>query len=612
MKTRLLQIIFLFFLIAEMPAQSGVFKWQSEASPPAPCHNPALLVSFRSQGYCGPADRPAIAVQCTNCEGENWNFSVEVRAPGEDWRPLRPDGLPQIAFGNDERVEPLCALPADNYYVRVQAWGVTCATKVTRLLGEPVAIAAAGSRTFAYAQEAPPPVSPSLPETCKVSGQAVLNGALIRGWLMLEAGSPCGELRPYATVTYSHPEYRNQPIEDIPLTPGVKVPFAFELDARDLARSRHPIEVLVYSGMEIAARQVPLAGYWIEAETEQVAVTTPRAASPATAFPAPGTQAAAPAEPMLQETFDTIGVTASDPNCNGIQDLKIVYHPVSPDDPNYITWLSPRCCQEEGCEYAVWIGSDPDRVRLLVKGTKPGAIIREVLQGARPDDTYFEVVVETANGVRKAAFIVGEGPIYGLEEVIAYRDRRKQDFPTSDSLVFVKSPRQPSPPEPYSPPAHGPAGEEPLRYEASNNLWISPDEPASPGIKSEPPGGSPAASDVFQLAEPQVPMVGFSTCRYDRDVILTADREVRVGEAVTIKYDHSREGYRYTLYFQPAGTEEWVLAPGTRELQEKPEFRLLARPYHSGNYLILTYKPAKKWGCLSSTPDAPIKLNVTN
>jgi hypothetical protein len=141
---------------------------------------------------------------------------------------------------------------------------------------------------------------------------------------------------------------------------------------------------------------------------------------------------------------------------------------------------------------------------------------------------------------------------------------------------------------------------------------MAPGVPASAGIKSESLAFGSAAGDVFQLVEPQIPLLGFTPCRYDRDVTLTADREVRVGEEVIIKYDHSREGYRYTLYFQPAGENEWVLAPGTRELQEKPEFHLLARPYHSGNYLILTYKPAKKWGCLSSTSDAPIKLNVTN
>jgi len=613
MKPFLLQIIFLFFLTAVLPAQSGVFQWQGEAASAAPCHDPAVLIGIKQQGYCGDADRPAIVVQCTNCEEVNWNFAVEVRAPGEDWRPLRPDGLPQIASGNAQRIEPMCVLAPDSYYVRVQAWGLTCPSKVTRLLGEPVAITATGSKTFAYAGKAPEGAA-SMPESCKVAGQAVLTGTTIRGWLRLDAASPCRGLNPYATVTYSNPAYRDLPISDLPLQAGVEVPFQFELDARDLARSQHPIEVLVYSGMGIAAQQVPLASYWLHAEPEQVAsAVTPRATPPVQAFPALATGEEAPAEPMLQETFDTIGVTASDPNCNGIQDIKIVYHPVSPDEPNYISWLSPRCCQEEGCAYAVWVGSDPDRVRLLVKGTKPGAVIREVLPGLLPGDDYFEVVMETSNGVRKAAFVTDEGPIYGLEEVIAYRDRWNQDMPKSDSLVFVKSPGAMLPQEPatkevtpYQPPGQA------THYEASTNSWMGAEDPSIPTIRSGPSPSMPALVEVTQLREPLIPVSTFSPCRYDRDVTMTGDQQIRRGERVTIKYDHSREGYLYTLYFRPETSNEWVIAPGTQELQEKPEFHLNAQPYHSGSYLILTYKPSKKWGCLSSTLEAPVKLSVTN
>ncbi len=545
-----------------------------------PCVNPDISVSVDPAGYCGDANRPAVKIQCLNCYGQRWDFAVETRTEDGPWAGLRADGIRQTAEGAALRTEPLCALRPDVYYVRVLAWGEHCTTPVIFGAG-PIVVLEPSRRDFVTKSvdpiETAPPVAPlpALPEECQAEGEATIDGDLISGTVELPQRSPCADYHTYAQVTYINPGYRDITLNRFPLQPGVQAPFDIRLDERDLRRGIHTIQVVVYVRESSMVEGVPVHSFWIRAEKEEGPYRSREAYSSRPSFeplksePYEATRRPYESPPVYTEDsdiatrgfepepafpssfsddIDTLSVTASDPNCTQVQDMQLVFDPNRPDQPLYISWLSPRCCQEEGCSYTVWAGKNPDQLRLLVRGNKPGAFVRELLEGQLPTDRYFEVVVNTANGKRKAAYVLGEGPKYGFEEVLEYRDRRRP--PKSDSLAFFKL-------EPY------------------------------------------------EYQQPERPINEFAPCKYRRATSLVADGPVEEGDEFTVKYDFSDKGYRYTLYFLPEGSDQWVLAPGTREEQRIPAFTMTATPFHTGRYLVLASK--KNWGCLS----APLTEGLT-
>jgi hypothetical protein len=567
-----------------------------------PCQDPDISVRIEPSGYCGTENRPAVLIQCRDCHGENWEFSVEVRTESTFWRSLRSDGLRQSALGVGVRTEPLCLIPAGNYFIRVLAWGVNCQTPVVREVGTSVAIYDRGTTQMeswrSPSSSSSAPVLNPLPDTCAVKGYATLDGNMIRGALELAAGSPCGELRPFADVRYVHPGHRDLTAGQIALLPGRISPFEILLEEDDLTRGIHTIQVVSYVRPEASQETVAMGSFWIRAKTgatgfgesrEIASNNTPVYTNPSggvvlypadnpyeTQVPVGGGQMTTKSadgwntsadknfeDPLLSQDFETVQVTAGDPNCTQIQDLRLVFFSSKADQPLYISWLSPRCCQQDGCQYSIWAGKAPDQLRLLITGNKPGAMVKELLQDLMPGDVYFEVVVKTANGSRKAAYVVGEGPKYGFEEILAYHDRLKP--PSSDTLVYRKE----------------------------KAIAVGMPGPASQ-----------------ELQKPNLPIANFKPCKYKRETSIIGDLPVHADDEVKLKYDFSEKGYQYTLYFQPNGSGDWSLAPGTKELQSSPEFTLKAGPQHSGKYLVLAYKSNSNWGCLSAPVTEPVELKV--
>lgn len=604
------------------PAQN----WQPKTTaPPDPCREANLSVRIEPSGFCQNYDRPAIMIQCVNCEGQQWDFSVEARAEYGDWRPLRSDGQLQTAFGTTVRTEPLCILAPGKYYVRVLAWGEGCKTPTAQIVGASILIPEL--QPSSYASNPRPaetqPDTPSLPDTCAVDGRALLTGDIIRGGLRLEAGSPCGNIAPYAEIHYVHPGYRDLTIDRVPLTAGEVVPFQFQLDGRDLGRSIHPIEVIVYSNAAPTLQDIPLSSFWLNTGVERQSMRSTENQTSLTKdgtleeysdnapryeeVPPQSQEAGDSYASSLSETIDTVGVVASDPNCNGIQNLEMYYHRAEPEKPVFISWLSPRCCQREGCEYTVWAGPDPQQLRLLVEGSKPGATVSELLQGLQAGDKYFEVVVSTSNGTRKAAYAMGEGPLYGYEDIIAYRDRFNP--PSGDPLVLQKDKKEV--------PGSGSVTEAPTELAAStDDEQYDLDTPAA--ATREPRSafawdgnaGREAATPRFQ--QPRLPIREFEPCQYHRETEVISNRPLQAGDQVELRYDHDRTGYQYTLYYYVKELDQWVIAPGTEELQSSATFSFQASPEQSGDYIILSYKPSKGWGCLSDPLDNPIKLNIVD
>jgi hypothetical protein len=269
-----------------------------------------------------------------------------------------------------------------------------------------------------------------------------------------------------------------------------------------------------------------------------------------------------------------VQVTASDPNCTPIQDLRVVFDSNQRGKPLFISWLTPRCCQEEGCNYTVWTGPDPKQLRLLMKGKKSGAIISEVLQGVDQRDQYYEVVVETGNGMRKAAYALGTGPLYGVQEILDYHDMLYPPAPTIVEGVV---------------------------------------ETTIPGENTAAKSGEIESAVLLNAQEPEMPISDFETCKYKRNTLVSGDQPAAVGSEITLKYDFNDKRYQYTLYHQPVGQEEWVIAPGTEELQSSSSFTLKVQPYHAGKYVILSYKPSSGssgWGCLSAPLEEAVTVQV--
>lgn len=541
-----------------------------------PCQDPRISVQLAQSGYCGDANRPAIQVQCSTCNQQNWQFSVELRTAYGTWQPLRLDGRPQAAYGNSLRTEPLCTLQPETYYVRVLAWGENCSSPVISNLSMPITIR--DNQKAEVIPPVPPTMTdrgPAIPDTCVVYATAQLTGNIVRGTVELPANSPCVAFQPYAQLRYLHPGYRDINVDKLPLAAGSIVPFEMTLDDKDLMRGIHPVQVAVF--IDANGRSVPVGSFWIKAESTSDPVPVMPSEQPMAMQPIKNPYGQKPQQPAVQdntvasrggqdayfdeslidESFDTIAVTASDPNCTQIQDLQLVYDPAVPNQPLYISWLSPRCCQLDGCGYSVWVGK-PGQLKLLVSGSKSGATIRELLPKLAANDDYFEVVVKTSNGVRKAAYVLGEGPKYGFEEILEYQDRFNP--PKSDEVVLTK--------------------------------------------------GSPLEPRMVTYEKPQRPIADFRPCRIKRNFTLEGDQPVEAGDMITLKYDFSAADYQYTLYHLPEGDKEWVVAPGTKQLQSSPEFEIEAEPIHTGKYLILSYKPDKNWGCLSAPMDQAIHLNI--
>lgn len=526
----------------------------------APCENPDIKIELAPTGYCNLSDKPAILIQCDNCRTKNWSFKVEVRRENSYWVPLRSDGMAQAALGNNLRIEPLCDLGEGSYYARVSAWGENCSAPVVRELNRMINIRSASDYTpYSYGEIASPeePLTAkayqAIPQECKVLGKAFLQQNKITGSLVLEPNTPCADFNPYAEVRYIHPGYRDIILEPLLLAAGKTTPFEINLDERDLNRGIHTLQVIVFGRSSTLSEGVPIAAFWLKAE-EANDQTNPLPAAPVNAG-LPPIDAPSEAYPGLWQNIDTISVKASDPNCNQIQNLQLVYDSNKSRIPLFVSWLSPRCCQEKGCTYTVWAGPDPMQTRLIVKGNKSGAIIRELLPGISPDDNYFEVVVETSNGNRKAAYLVGQGPLYGIEAVLDYQDSFRPQ--SSDPLIMKK-----------------------------------------------------ASSFTYKV--PELPFSNFAPCRYKRQTWLAAEKPIRVGDIIRIQYDFKDPGHQYSLYFKPEGSNEWVLAPDTQELQNSPVFEFAASPFHSGQYLVLVYKSSNNWGCLSESPEQSVQIHVND
>ncbi len=586
-----------------------------------PCKNPNIILGVERSGYCESGNRPALLVQCTNCENRNWKFSVELRNTYEDWRPIRSEGNQQLATGNALRREPLCLLRPGEYYARVLAWGDNCPQPVVVThegaidVSDQPPLPAANPEAIVEMQESEP-----LPDSCQVSGQAALNGSYIQGWLYLPAYSTCAYLKPRATVRYVNPKHRDMTLEQIPLIPGAQNPFQFALDARDLDRGIHTIQVVVLVSAPGNGDDMAVESFWLKAgdtrsmsasaydqpgitANTQPAKNPPSdpawnpaptganqksAAGQTTTPPNNGFEEEPFIDPMLEQQIQEVSVTASDPNCTPIQDLRLVFDPKNPGNPLYISWLSPRCCQEGGCEYTVWSGASPSSLKLLVKGNKPGAVISELLANNTSGDRYYEVVVKSPNGNRKAAYVLGEGPKYGIEQILDYQDRIKGGGPKSDTLVAVR--------------------EKPAKV----LLPTGETQVATPQVNwNETAAVKGPGNLTFVYDSPKYDATGFEPCKYKRETTVSpAFPGIQPGTEISLKYDFNDKDYRFTLYLLPEDVDEWVIAPGTRELQEKPEFKFEATPHHSGKYVVLSIKNGGTWGCLSTPLEEAIRITV--
>lgn len=567
-----------------------------------PCFEPDLVVKVEPSGYCGESNRPAVLVQCNNCQGKNWRFAVEAKTKYGDWQSLRADGQPQNALGVSVRTEPLCMVQPGMYNIQVLAWGQNCTTPIVKTVQTAIIIPDERMINNPPVVSAPATTAPAednyrrLPDTCEVNARASLTGNVIRGTIELQRNSPCSDMMPYASIKYVHPSYRDLTIEKINLIPGAVVPFEFELDSRDVMRGIHTLQVHTFVKSELTGEEVPMGSFWVKAEVGGQRESTYLAARDGASLPkqegTPGVKETTPPaanqvqtdpyassldESLMEETINTVNVTASDPNCTPIQELQLVFDGARSTMPLYIAWLNPRCCQEEGCEYTVWAGSAPQQLRLLVKGRKSGALIRELLAGLYPNDQYFEVVVKTGNGQRKAAYVMGEGPIYGIEEIIAFHDKvnpKKVEAP-DDEFTSVS---------------------------------VIPEGAVGGELMSRMPNAGAPVRPIYDI--PTLPITNFEPCKYKRDVVVKAEQPIQVDDTVFISYGFKDKDYHYSLYFLPENEKEWVIAPGTAEFQSSPDFKLKMSSYHSGKYIVLSQKTSSSWGCLSTPVSEAIELNV--
>lgn len=577
----------------------------AESARNSPCQNPDLFVQIEPNGYCGEENRPAVLVQCMNCQGKKWEFNVEYRTASGTWESLKADGKPQPAFGNAIRTEPLCNMLAGAYFVRVIARSEHCATAITHNISSKILIEEEGKQakeadftTKGVFSDETAKEAQFLPDTCAVVAKATIAGNVIQGVVELALGSPCGNFSPYAEIFYVHPGYRDIAVKPISLIPGAKVPFEIKLDEKDIARGIHTLRIVAHTRLEAAGQGVPMSAFWLKATEkgkEMPSMPKPLAEdNPIKAYGNPPMEVLVASEqtvkepdfeePAFTEEIATVNVKASDPNCNQIQDLSLVHLSGQPEKPLYISWMNPRCCQEDGCKYSIWAGQNPDKLRVIVEGSKKGAFIKEILQDLSPADQYIEIAVKTSNGNRKAAYVLGEGPKYGIEAIMDYRDGLKPQ--KSDPVVMQKE------------------------------VSIATPNPDAGMLSASAAtlGGDLAARGVpntFSYVLPKRAITEFSPCKYEREIAFTGDNPAKVGSKVLLQYNFSDKDYRYTLYFQPENSEEWVIAPGTKEQQPSAVFDMNITPFHAGKYMVLAQKVASGWGCLALPLEKAIEIKVT-
>ncbi len=562
---------------------------------PQPCEQPDLFVKVDPAGYCGGANRPAVLIQCDNCQGRPWEFSVEARTEFGPWEPLRADGKRQQALGVATRTEPLCTLAPGAYYFRVVAWGNNCSSPSIQTVGTAIRIPgdepAPALLPDSQPKAAPPAIAANLPDTCIIESEAVLEGNLISGVIELSASSPCSAYNPFAKVRYVHPGYRDITIGQVALVPGEDVGFKVQLDSRDLSRGIHPLQVVVCIRPKGSTRDIPVSSFWIRAEPPGP-YQAPAHSMRERAVPEEEggflaqwqqEQGATPEgrqeyrnTSVEREVFAPTNINDGIPECSEIEGLQLIYVPERPGQPLYISWANPSCCREEGCEYTVWAGPTPSQLTMLVKGQKPGETVRELIQGAETGTAYYEIAVRTPGGIRKAAYVTGQGPLYGAGAVESYLSQLE--------------------PEP-------------------EDMFIAASE-SSPGGGIQLSGGLAARAGGMVIPssgnhrQPAVALDDYAPCRIFRETHIIADKPIQEGDRVTIEYDYNDKAYLYSLYHLPEGASGWVVAPGTREFQESPSFEIQAQAHHTGKYLILAIKKDKSWGCLSAPISEPIEIQV--
>ncbi|NJL75022.1 MAG: hypothetical protein HC892_08300 [Saprospiraceae bacterium] len=456
---------------------------------------------------------------------------------------------------------------------------------------EPVRIQDGTSQTDTQVKYALPyVVEPELPDTCVVKGTAQLQGNLLLGSVELDRLSPCGDWTPYAMVKYVHPGHRDIALEPIRLEAGTIFNFQIKLDERDLARSIHPLNVTTFITDPKQLEGKLMSAFWMRANTQtgnlsQVFAekTTDQDRTTNSNITVQSSNVGlqqdhaeieenatleSDDQPELSKQADAINVVATDPNCTQINDLQLVYDVKQSSKPLYIAWLSPRCCQEGGCEYTIWSGVAPNQLKLSIKGFKSGTYIRELIDPTNAEDQYFEVVVKTPHGTRKAAYGIGKGAMYGVEEILAYHDELTPQ--KSDTLVAAV--RTTTPPTK--------AINEPTGF-----AWDTE--------TLQTPAPTPVTVTNITYNKPNLSIHKFVPCQTQDQMRIEGDIPIQVGDVLTIDYPFDREGYKYTLYFQPEGKRDWFVAPDTEELYEVASFTFKVGKYHTGNYVMLLYKPEK-------------------
>lgn len=548
-----------------------------------PCETPDLTVRSEADGYCGADNRPAVVIECVNCKGQTWSFNVEYSSIGGTWKPLRSDGKSQTATGNAPRTEPLCILPDGEYKLRVSATGENCTAAVYHYLGTPLRIGAQKMAASAIPADTPAlnTAEPApLPDTCSAAASAGLIGKELRGEVTLAAGSPCGGSQPYAQIRYVHPGHRDQNTEQLPLIAGKATPFKFALDEIDLKRSIHTLQVVIYINPGQGMNAIPLSTFWIRASQDQNGLATGDTKLQAKGIEKPVAE--------LEETPAK--------NYNRLQDLRPVYLSVQSDIPAYIAWTNPSECINGGCAYTVWAGKSNGPIRLLAKGKQGGSLVKESLQGLTIEERYIEVEVETKTGSSIAAYVFGQGPGFNFGENYVHRERIQ---PTAGKPEVAPQNMLVEQPEPT------PVEQLVAKGKIQSSETLVADEQTVKKT-TRPLGGGNTV--VFE--QPQLPVSTFSNCKYQREISVVGDMPISQGDWLAIKYNFSEPGYKYTLYFKPEGQEEWFIAPGTKELQDKPEFYLEMTQYHSGRYAVLAYSFQNRWGCLSTPLSEALLIKV--
>lgn len=543
-----------------------------------PCQTPDISVRVEKEGYCGADNRPAVVIECMNCKDQSWTFRVEYSSNNESWQSLRSDGISQTAYGNSTRTEPLCALREGMYQFRISAKGEHCPAPVYHYIGAPVTISA--QPAVVEVIEVPrPPVQTAvpLPDTCSAVAQANLLGNTIRGTVTLAANSTCAGMQPYAQIRYVHPGHRDLDLAQIPLIAGSASPFQFLLDQKDLKRSIHTIQVIIYVSPAAGVAAVPTNAFWIKAAEAMGA----------------GTMTSNEIQAKGVVNTEHLPVTGGDKNYTRLQDLRPVYLSVQSDIPAFIAWANPAECVNGGCAYTVWAGKSNGPIRLLAKGKQGGSLVKESLQGLTIEERYIEVEVETKAGASIAAYVIGQGPRHDFGENYVHRERIAPATGQPESAPQNLLVAQPTPTPVEQLAAKGAAQiEEPVA------LGASPKTKPAPG--------------TMVLEQPQLPIETFKNCKYQREISVVGDMPITAGDWLAIKYNFSEQGYKYTLYFQPEGQQEWFIAPGTKELQDKPEFYLEMTKYHSGRYAVLAYSFQNRWGCLSAPLEESLRIKVEN